>query len=170
MDCLRNFIININQASTFSGAGVNTWVNGNRHGWSFEQLGTSTFNVEGFKNINLHGIEMIGYMQPQVAAATGQCQIDNFGMDLYLDSSLPNVSGNISTFPNYWSLNTNNVAAKTVRLNKFTNKIIFNEPLTSLKFVNFERLVAHGTDWQTANTVSLDYDLTFVFYYKYEGE
>lgn len=170
MECLNSFTIGIRQQSTFSGADVKTWLLGVQDYWAVDIIRTSTFNIQGFKNIDLYGIKMTGDVQTQVGAATGGVVVDDFGFDIYVDGSLPLISGAVDPGVNFWNLEVSNVGAKTFRLSRNQNEINFAAPIKSVKYFNFERLVAQGVAAQTAGTISLDYDLTFTFYYKYEGE
>ena len=75
MECLRSFIVSIDQAGTFSGADVKTWLLGGQEYWALEKYGFSSFEIQGYKNINIYGVDVIGQVQTQKAAALGGCVI-----------------------------------------------------------------------------------------------
>jgi len=170
MDCLRSFIVSIDQVTTFSGTDVKTWFVGAQEFWVVEKAGVSTFVPEGFKNIDIYGVDVIGNVSTQKAAGTGGVVVQDWGFELLIDGQLPLVSGSITTSPNFWNIQTTTTGTKTFALSKNTNSLKFADPIGSVKNINFEVLRAQGVGGQTAGVVSLDWDLSFVFFYKYEGE
>jgi hypothetical protein len=170
MDCLRSFIVSIDQVTTFSGTDVKTWFVGAQEFWVVEKAGVSTFVPEGFKNIDIYGVDVIGNVSTQKAAATGGVVVQDWGFELLIEGQLPLVSGTITTSPNYWNIQTTTTGTRTFALSKNTNSLKFADPIGSVKNINFEVLRAQGVGGQTAGVVSLNWDLSFVFFYKYEGE
>jgi hypothetical protein len=170
MDCLRSFIVSIDQVTTFSGTDVKTWFVGAQEFWVVEKSGVSTFVPEGFKNIDIYGVDVIGNVSTQKAAGTGGVVVQDWGFELLIEGQLPLVSGTITTSPNFWNIQTSTTGTKTFALSKNTNSLKFADPIGSVKNINFEVLRAQGVGGQTAGVVSLDWDLSFVFFYKYEGE
>jgi hypothetical protein len=170
MDCLRSFIVSIDQVTTFSGTDVKTWFVGAQEFWVVEKAGVSTFVPEGFKNIDIYGVDVIGNVSTQKAAATGGVVVQDWGFEILIEGQLPLVSGTITTSPNYWNIQTTTTGTRTFALSKNTNSLKFADPIGSVKNINFEVLRAQGVGGQTAGVVSLDWDLSFVFFYKYEGE
>jgi hypothetical protein len=170
MDCLRSFIVGINQVGTFTGAGISTWnvpALGNSYFSAIVQ-GLTTYEIKGFKNINIFGVSISGHVISQASAPIGKCLVSDWAFVLTLDGQLPIIGGVVS--PNFWSLSTDTTQTKIIALSKNTPEIIFKDPITSVKIINFNQLRCQGEGAETANTISLDYDLTFTFYYKFEGE
>lgn len=171
MDCLRSFTLNIRQVGTFSGASVKTWFVGAQEFWACNISGQSRFNIQGFKNIDLYAIKATGNVYTQIAALTGGVNVEDWSFDMLLEGNMPLVSGSIdTTLPNFWNIAQGVPAARTFAISKHTNEINFADPIKSLKFINFQNLLTQGTGGQTSGIVSLDYDLSFTFFYKYEGE
>lgn len=170
MDCLRSFIVSIDQVTTFSGTDVKTWFVGAQEFWVVEKAGVSTFVPEGFKNIDIYGVDVIGNVSTQKAAATGGVVVQDWGFEILIEGQLPLVSGTVTTSPNYWNIQTTTTGTRTFALSKNTNSLKFADPIGSVKNINFEVLRAQGVGGQTAGVVSLDWDLSFIFFYKYEGE
>jgi len=168
MDCLRSFIIKINQATTFSGGDVKTWTLGLQEYWAVANGGNSIFNFQGFKNVDVYGIDVIGHIQTQIGAANGGV-VEDWAFKILIDGQLPLASGVVETSPNFWSLQTSGIA-KSVSLSKNTNSIKFANPIKSVRFLDFEGIRIQGYGGQTSGQISLDWDLSFVIYYRYEGE
>ena len=169
MECMRSFTIQISQGRTFSVAGTNikTWGTlGNYHWVIVEQGGVSVYNIQGFKNIELYGIEMLGNVQTDVGLNDAAI-VEDYAFQLGLVAQVPLVSGITSVTPNFWSINDQ---ALTFQLGKFLNKVTFESPYTSLKTITFNGFRAQGNNGETLNSIALDLQLQFVFYYKYEGE
>jgi len=177
MDCLRSFNIAIIQNTTFvsPAATVKTWTSsvGGELYWSMDtDIGTtkSRFNIEGFKNIDLYGVQLLGGIKCQSSAAIAGGVVNTWGFQLYCEAQNPLVSGSIQTAPNYWALNTGNANSRILQFTNTNPKIEFADPLKSLKYIEFNTLQAEGFGAQTANQIALEWDLNFVFFYKYEGE
>lgn len=171
MDCLRSFNLNIRQTGTIIVPDVKTWFVGAQEFWVVTLTRNSTFDIEGFKNINLYKMAVYGDVYPQVAAGTGGGIVGNWSFDLSLTGQLPLVSGKVNTTDtNFWNIDTNASANKTFTLSRNNNVIEFDSPIDSLKKINFVALKAQGNGGQTAGVLNLVWDFTFLFYYKYEGE
>jgi hypothetical protein len=171
MDCLRSFNIVIDQASTFSGTQVKTWTLGLQEFWSVDINGLSSFIFEGFKNVDVYGIDVIGNVNTQRAAAIGGCNVQDWSFEVLIEGQSPLASGRVATTPsNYWNIATGTVGSRIFSLSKNTNSVRFADPIKSASYLNFERLNAQGDGGQTLGTISLDYKFNFVVYYKYEGE
>lgn len=173
MNCLKSFVININQVSTFTGTDVKTWTLGVQEYWIFEKGvsggSTSVYNIEGFKNINIYGIDVIGSVTTQKAAAIGGVIVEDWSFQLKLNGQIPLISGSIGT-PNYWNIESNTSSTQEFNLSKNNNSLKFASPFQSVKSIDFLSLTAQGYGGQTIGTVSLDWDFSFIFFYEYEGE
>ena len=99
MDCLRSFIVNIRQVGTFTGTDVKTWFVGAQEFWAVEAPRISIFNVQGFKNVDIYGVDVIGSVQTQKAAAIGGCVVNDWAFELLIDGSLPLASGLVQVSP-----------------------------------------------------------------------
>jgi hypothetical protein len=169
MDCLRSFVIGINQNRTFNTAGTNvkTWgVVGNLHWVVKENIGQSIFDIQGFKTIRLFGIQMVGNVQTDVTVANG-CIVEDYSFIFTINGQIPRVSGEVRVAPNFYNLIE---ATNNYQLSKFTNEIVFKDPIEAVTAINFIGFEAQGNNGETLNSINLDIDLQFVFYYKYDGE
>lgn len=170
MDCLKSFIIDIKQAQTFVATDVKTWLLGVQEYWVVEASGNSAFQTQGFKNIDVYGVDVIGSVQSWKTAISGGCIVEDWSFEIIIDGSLPLVSGQKVASPDDWNIQLNTVGTKNFAIGKFNNSIKFADPIKSVKFITFEMLRAQGIGGQTAGAIALDYDLSFIIYYKYEGE
>ena len=169
MDCLRSFSITIQQNTLFTAPQVRTWGTVGNYHWAMKSTNTSFYDVQGFKNINLFSIEMVGQVESDaVNYASDFSTVLDYGFILDITGQMPEVSGKIGASPNFWNLLTPYNDALCV--SKFNPKLTFNEPIQSFKRISFIQLFANGQNATTINTVALNYNLTFIFNYKYEGE
>ena len=170
MSCINSFQININQSQAFTGVALRTWGLVGDKNWAYyeENVDNSTYTIEGFKNINLHSVEMVGMMQTDVLVTSGaSCIVSDYGIFLGLNGLLPSVSGKVDLPNDFFGISpTYNVLSLT----KYTNKLTFDSPIQSLKSIEFRNLFAQGTNAESASFVALRYNLTFIFTYSYEGE
>jgi hypothetical protein len=170
MDCLRSFIVSIEQNTTFSGTDVKTWFVGAQEYWVVERNAVSNFYPQGFKNIDIHGVDVVGHVMTQKSSVAGGGVVTDWAFEIDINGTLPLASGNIGVTPNFWNIQTESVIARTFALSKNTNSVKFANPISSIQNIGFEKLRVQGTGGQTAGIVSLDWYLSFVFYYKFEGE
>jgi len=169
MDCLKSFTIEIDQNRTFNVAGTNikTWGTlGNYHFVIVEQGGISRYNIQGYRRIDLYGIEMLGNVQTDVGLNDAAI-VQDYDFQLGITAEVPLVSGLASITPNFWAIDDQVI---TYDLGKFANKVTFASPYTGLKNITFNGFRAQGNNGETLNSIALDLKLQFVFYYKYEGE
>jgi len=170
MDCLRSFIIKIEQNSTFTAPDVKTWDVAGRQGWIYDNnTNSSTFNVQGFKNIEIYGIQMIGTISNQESAVLGNVNVNDWSMEIQLNGQLPLLGGVVAPV-NFFNIYTTQFQASRFSVSKYTPEVKLASPITSVQSIQFQRLIVSGSDWDTVNTASLEYKLSFVFYYRFEGE
>jgi hypothetical protein len=170
MDCLRSFIVRIDQVQTFTGANVKTWTLGLQEYWAVDAGAVSTFVVEGFKNIDVYGVELIGHVQTSTTPPTSGVVVESWAFEIEINGQLPLINGNLGTGTNSWNLQTTGALAKQFALSNYTNYLTFADPIKSVQDIRFFALAAQGIGGQTIGSISLDYDLSFIVYYKYEGE
>lgn len=165
MSCLKSFTLSSNQALLISG--VVFTQNGNNY-FNFQQNLNSKFNIQGFKNVNIHGVDVIGEVRG-AASTTNTCIIQDWSTTIILDGgTIPQISGNIEVFPNDWNLDNSSILARRFTIGKYINKINFASPFESVKSIDFVFLNASGIS--SAVTIGLNYDIQWIFYYTYEGE
>jgi hypothetical protein len=167
MDCLRSFNINLELQRGFSTAATNVknWgVVGNYHWQVIENTLPSDFIVEGFKRIDLYGIQMVGSVFTSLDANDGAI-VSDYGMRIGITGQSPLASGIAQSTG--WPLYTN---MNAFQLSRYSNEVTFESPLAGVTNINFGQFNAQGNNGETLNSITLEIKLAFVFYYKYDGE
>ena len=175
MDCMKSFNISIigNKNYTTANSQLNYWISSGTGDiyWSLRSQELSRFTIEGFRNINLFKIEVIGQVIGEsVFGGTGGGIVNDWGFEIYCDATNSLTSGLVQASPNYWDLAISNTNSRKFTFTKTLNSIEFPSPLQSLKYIEFQELAADGIGLQGPNLISLDFNLNFVFHYKYEDE
>jgi hypothetical protein len=169
--CLKSFNIVISNSYTFIAPEVKTWVTNGNQNFGFISDGLqSTFDIEGFQKIDLYGVQVNGIVAGNKSASIGQVIVQDWNFKLFVVGSESVVSGKVLTGSNFWNLNYNNTSSRNLFLGKYKSEINFLSPIMGVSQIVFDGLEANGYNALTANTASLNYNLTFTFYYKYEGE
>jgi hypothetical protein len=168
MDCLRTFNLNLSGNKFYSGSEIKTWVSGGQHCWQIDALQDSKFDIQGFKNINVFKIELIGTIQTLIGGTAGAL-VNNWAVGINMEGQMPAISGNILT-PNDWSLNTNNIYYNQFLLGNNNQKAEFFTPIQSVNQIFFERVLAQGFGYQSTTSINLYWELQFICHYKFEGE
>lgn len=167
MDCLRSFTITLDQVINFSTAGTNVrcWNGVDNRQWTvIDNVKESRFNVQGFKNINIYGIKMQGYVTPQITGTSGAI-VEDFIFQLVVNGQSPVLGGSFS--PNDYSAVITN---QPINIGKYNNEFKFINPIVSANFVEIGTFSAQGYGWQTLNNISLAINCSFIVYYQFEGE
>ena len=168
MECLQSFsFYSSGNDAIGSFEGLNSWGTLASNGWIVNSLGTSSaFNIEGFKNINVYGIDLVGFVGAKNGGNYGGIVTD-WAFTLQLNGNQNQVSGNITPSPNYFAITTN---SQNVVLSKLKPSIQFAYPIQSVKSIQIDELYATGTSLETLGSLRIAWSVTFVVYYKYEGE
>ena len=167
MDCLNTFsvLIRLQRGYSTGGTNVKTWGTAGNLNWQIREATTGTnLAIQGFKNIDMYGIKMLGLVYTDVGPNDGAI-VSDFGMNITFTGQAPLVSG--VTDNNFWPVTLNN---KSFVLSKYRNEVNMESPISGCTNINFGVFSAQGFGGETANSVTLDIDLEFIFYYKYEGE
>ena len=174
MECLQSFNIRINQASlaTNSNGIVTSWGTANQYFWSllhYPNNQNSVYNLQGFKRTDIYGIKVTGYVQGNFASSTKCAIVNDWSFVLVLNGTSPLISGNIGATDGF-QINTTSPGTNIIAVNKYTDQVFFENPFFNVRSIQFQALQASGIGGQFLNEVDLLYDLSFTFYYKYEGE
>ena len=170
MDCLNSFSFATIGQSNYSGSSVKTWTAGAQEYWALDVSQSSYFDISGFKNINIHGVDVVGTVQTLPQATNGGVVLEDWGVQVFLDGQIPLVSGDIRTTPNQWSITNAGAFAKIFEVGRYSNSFKFSSPFQSVKSVSLLNLRANGYGGQTVNNVNIYWNLNFIFHYSYEGE
>jgi len=171
MECLRSFSFRVLANTNLSGLDVKQWIIGtNQHFWSSSTAGTSTFNFQGFKNINIYGVDVTGAISSNKDNAVSGVIVNDWQIDVLLSGQSPLVGGTTTPVPNYYGIDVTSTTNRVFTLGKFSNSLKLASPIESVQFIQLQRTYADGTGWQTAGTTELSWKLNFIVYYKFEGE
>jgi hypothetical protein len=171
MDCLKSFNFSAAGQTNFSGVDVKTWLVGTEQYWSFaDTSGGSRFNIEGFKNVNVYGVDVVGNISTLPNSPTGGCIPLDWSISVSIDGLAPIIGGNVRVTPNFYSITTNQANIQAFDLGRYKTKIDLASPIESAKSITLSNLRANGIGAQTLGNVNIQWILDFVIYYKFEGE
>jgi len=173
MDCLRSFSLTIIDQNTYTAASsaLTVWSHGQNHSYAIYSTDSSTFLIQGFKNINVFKVDMIG----NVSSAYGNApRIDNanandFEIGVQLVGQLPQPIGVIGS-PNDLPIISNTFIEQIYTLSKYKTSVEFSTPIQSVKSISFYDFKAFGNNLENLAQVKMGYQLQFIFYYQFEGE
>ena len=167
MSCIKSFIITSSANETGIGpAQVDTW--GVDNYWIFNKGGTSTFNIEGFKNINIHSIEAQGDVASLIATGSSVI-VNDWSFIIQVNGQNPIIGGNITAAPNNYSIvtfGTNQIFS----LSRYNPKFCLDSPIQSVTSINIQGLRASGYGAENLLTLNLAWFMNFIVYYSFEGE
>lgn len=174
MDCLRSFSFPINTIKTLTTASgdVKQWTTtAANHYWQ-AYFGTfSTFNIVGYKNVDIYGMELIGTVQSQTNIGTNGIIVNDWNLEVRIGGITPVIGSSIGTGTNYYNLDiSTNSDYNRYNLGRYTNSVRFETPYSSTTFIQLEKTQAQGTGFETTGSINIDLNLNLVVYYKFEGE
>lgn len=175
--CMRSFQLSIFQSITCtsgnSGTEIKTWGTVGQYFWSLSvkpNNASSIYNLTGFKNVNIYGVNVNGFVRGDPSSATKCAVVQDWMIFLNLDGNSGLISGDKSISPDGFSLYTLDPVLNYYQLSKYTSSVSLATPITSVKTITFESVFAQGIGAEFLNSIDLNYRLNFTFYYKYEGE
>lgn len=171
MECLKSFTLNINDNFVFTSASGD-FVEWNSLGtikpWVVFQADSftkSVFNVQGFKNIEVYGLSLVGIVRPTRSIPSNNALVEDWGVSVILDGRTPLING-------FFGTNSFGVVqgANNVFLSKNQNEYKLIDPIQSVKTITIEALSASGIQNENSTSVDLAFNVSVIVYYKYEGE
>ena len=169
MDCLRSFNFYAAGQSNWVSPDVKTWFVGAQEFWSFERNGLSTFSPQGFKNIDVYGISLIGNIGTLVFAPLGGAIPSDWSARLSINGQLSQLSGVIGG-TNDFNIDNSSPNANLFELGRFNPEVKFSDPIKSVSSIVLNQIKSNGVGGQNSGNVNLQYFFNFVVYYKFEGE
>jgi hypothetical protein len=171
MDCYKSFNFQVDTNGNQTGTSVKQWTVGvDQTFWSVTTGTSSTYNIQGFKNINVHGIDVIGSISTLTGAGIGGVIVNDWNIDVSLTGQIPIIGSTITAAPNFYSISNTSVQNSTFPIGKYSNSIKFASPYQSVTSIILGNTYATGTGFQTAGSVNLYWNLNFIVYYSFEGE
>lgn len=168
MECLRSFTFTSTGNITVpAGVNFNAWGVAPQNYWGFDSAGgTSTFDVQGFKNINVHKIEAFGDVTSGLNLAA--CLVNDWDFQMQIQGQNPQISGIVDPV-NAYTISTQPLNP-TIILSRYNPSATFISPINSVKKITLNNFRAFGIGLQNVGFLKLIWNVTFVVYYSYEGE
>lgn len=167
MSCIQNFTLSYDLVGTFnvSNTSVRCWISGGQNFWTARFINVaSTYNVQGFKNINIYKVKIQSYLSPIITSVTGAI-VEDYSLSVEINGTSPILGGNFST--NAYNGTTTN---QPYIFTKYNTEIEFASPITSVKFIKLGEISVQGYGWQTLNDIDLQLKANMILYYDFEGE
>jgi hypothetical protein len=170
MDCLRSFVISSNLNQSFAlGPNLDVWTIGTNNYWFGRTIGANAdFNIQGFKNINIFGIDVVGDFKSGPGGT--QVLIDNWEVNVDLIGQASLIGGEVDPIGNIYNVNTDNFFTNSFVLSKYKRGFELSSPIQSVTQIRFSGYTASGHANQSLLSVTVNWKLNYIFYYKYEGE
>ena len=175
MDCMQSFTLRLDQPILLSGGNgvIKSWGTAGQYYWSASNTpsnATSTFNLQGFKNPNIYGMSVVGFVHGDPSSINACAVVSDWAIKMSINGTAPLPSGNKLSAPDGFLLYTTSPLTNIFSLSKYTPSIMFSEPYQSVTSITFDSLETQGIGAEFLNVVALNYDLSVTFYYQYEGE
>ena len=167
----KKFSFRLNTNTNFS-IGVKQWTVGlNNHYFAFTTGAVSSrYNIQGFKNIDVYGIDCVGTIQTLATAALGGVIVEDWAMDVFVNGQQPLVGGDVTVAPNFYAINATTGNNNEFVLSKYNNSVKLVSPIKSVQYIELQATNLTGYGYQTLNDVNIYWDMNFIVYYKFEGE
>ena len=168
MNCYRSFQFVSQDSANISGASLDTWGLAPQNYWTGSKFGTSTFNFQGFKNVDIYSVQAIGDVT--VLQGTGNAALVNdWGFFIQINGKVPLISGNINAAPNDFGIQPAG-ATPNIVLGRYQTLVEFTDPVRSTTSIQIGGIRASGIGAENLLAVDLVWTMTFVVNYLYEGE
>ena len=171
MDCTNSFVINSTQSALFTSTGGEfiTWNVGTNRFWQVSTIFSSAtdLNIQGFKNINIWGFDIVGDVTSNGLDAAS---IHDWRTNLSIIGQQPAIGNQILPYPNALNINTDINLINNYSLSRYKTKCELSSPIQSVTQIKFNSFEFDGTGNANLTGVNLRWKFTFVFYYTYEGE
>ncbi len=171
MDCLKSFNFSASANSNFTPANnIQGWTVGTNNYFVGNINLDSTINISGFKNINIHKIDLIGNVTTLPTASASKVLVEDWGVTLQINGQMPIIGYNVVAAPNQWNLVTTSPEIQNFRLGKYVNSVNFPSPIQSVTSIQLKALQTQGIGNEALLIQNLTWFLNFVVYYSFEGE
>lgn len=170
MSCIKSFNFVSGANATITGAKLTSWGSASNNYFIYDSgSDNSTFLIQGFKNVNIHGIEAVGGVGGRGGLGFA-CLVDDWSFSLKINGEVSRISGSVLAAPNNFSISVDNPNVQYVSLSKYTPSIKFIDPVQSVTNIQIINQGVSGYGQETLGTVHLQWGINFVVYYSYEGE
>ena len=171
MDCMRSFNFSLGFQSNMTPAnGFEYWQIGTQHFWLFQSnASNSTFNIQGFKNINIFKVEINGDINSDTLPVGFKALVQNWNLEFELTGQNSPIIGNITAVPNGFNMIQQPTNPK-FNLSKYQRSVEFASPIQSASNIIVTHLYADGIANESILSAQLEVFITFNVFYKFEGE
>lgn len=172
MECMKSFSLTTTAKNTYTTAAGNLSVWGGINNFQIYGTETSIFEIQGFRNINIFGVDMTGNVSSNygIAPRINNANAFDFEVNVRLNGQVPIPIGVIGGSNDWPLIVNNNFIQQQFTLSKFKPSIKFASPIQSVTQIDFYDFKASGEHAQSATQIDMGYFLQFTFYYKFEGE
>jgi hypothetical protein len=171
MDCLKSFNFIASANSNFTPANnIQGWTVGTANYFVGDITLNSEINISGFKNINIHGVTLIGNITTLPTASASKVLVEDWGVNIDINGQMPIIGNNVTAAPNQWNLTTSSPGIQNFRLGKYINEVKFASPIQSVTAIDLKNLQVQGIGNESLIIQNLTWFLNFVVYYSFEGE
>lgn len=167
MCSLKSFSFLLSGAEQFSFPEANVAGPSGDFNWKYSSTNSpSTFQVQGFKNINIFKVEAVGHIYSE--QNTEVSIVSDWAFYLQLNGQNAPVIGNVVSSPNGWAMVTES-ANPVIALSRYNTSVEFTTPVVSVNSLQILRLIAQGVGAQ-ASALNIAWHMTFIIHYTFEGE
>ena len=178
MDCLRTtnltFAGTIANTSAIVGSNVSFWLDYSAKLTGFIAqlpLVNCSFDPQGFKNIDLYGLEVIGFVSNNNSAG-GNFICTDYSLLTKISGQFPILGGTFGVGVPFQMVQGQG-ASNGFSFTKTHSKIVFNTPIKSVSQIFCSDLTIEGTAptlLGITQEISFDYTFDIFVHYKFEGE
>jgi len=169
MDCLRSFSFKISGITNAGGAEIITWGVAPQNYWIYASSAlSSTYTIEGFKNVNIYKIEAVG----DVASGVGSLNsviVNDWAFEVQIQGQNQAIIGKVEAAPNTFNMAIEPLNPRII-LSRFNTDFEFASPIQSAKSISITKLNARGIGAQNLALLNIGWNMTFTVYYNFEGE
>jgi len=170
MSCLRSFNLRMSLQRDQTGTSIKTWTSGTENFWSLNSAGVSTVNIQGYKNINIYGVDVVGNLSTNTTSAINGVIVNDWTVNVFINGVNPIIDAVVTTSPNNYGIINSTTANNIFALGKYNNSLRFASPYQSVQSIQFQDTNAFGIGYQSALGVNVLWNMNFIFFYKFEGE
>jgi len=141
MNCLRSFSFGVNQINTITGSpDLKQWATGAaQHFWQVNTGTSSTYNFQGFKRLDIYGIDVLGSIQTQANIGINGVIVNDWQIDVQVGGISPLVGGTVTSSPNYYAIDTTLAENSIYALGKFNPSVKFSDPISGSSFIQLQK-------------------------------
>ena len=138
--------------------------------WKYSsQNASSTFKVQGFKNINIFKIEAVGHVFSK--QNTEVSIVSDWAFYVQINGFNAPAIGSVLNSPNGFAIGVED-SNPVFALSRYNTSVEFSTPIQSVQSIQLVKLVAQGVgaDLNASFELNIAWYMNFMVYYTFEGE